>query len=79
MTARSASAAELDVAGAALATVPGGGDRLLYARVDLIPDADGTPTVIEIEVTEPSLFLELGDAVDRFATAIDAAVNGAGR
>jgi hypothetical protein len=29
----------------------------LYARIDLIGDADGTPVVLELELTEPSLFL----------------------
>ena len=76
MSTRTASDAELAVARAALeavaATVPAG-DDLLYARVDLIPDPDGRPTVVEVEVTEPSLFLELGDdAVGRFAEAIAA-------
>lgn len=83
MSARTASAAELAVAEAALAalaaSVPGGGHDLLYARVDLIPDADGRPTVIEIEVTEPSLFLAIGAAVDRFADAIAASATGAPR
>ena len=32
-------------------------DRLLYARVDLIPGPDGEPVVVELELTEPSLFL----------------------
>lgn len=78
MATRQASAEEVAVATAALTAVPGGPGRLLYARVDLIPDADGRPTVIEVEVTEPSLFLDLGDgAVDRFAAAIDAALTAA--
>jgi hypothetical protein len=51
------SAAELEIARAALAAVPGGGDRLLYARVDLVPGPDGEPLLIELELTEPSLFL----------------------
>jgi glutathione synthase/RimK-type ligase-like ATP-grasp enzyme len=46
-----------------------GGD-LLYARVDLLPGADG-PVLVELELTEPSLFLGYADgAADRFATAI---------
>ena len=75
MSARTATPDELDVAVAALAVVPGG--DLLYARVDLIPDADGQPVVLEIEVTEPSLFLAIGGAVDRFADAIAAAATAA--
>ncbi len=30
---------------------------LMYARVDLVTAADGSPLVIELELTEPSLFL----------------------
>ena len=42
----------------------------LYTRVDLLPSPAG-PVVIEVELTEPSLFLgtSLG-AADRFASAI---------
>ncbi|MBW3665043.1 MAG: hypothetical protein KY469_18260 [Actinobacteria bacterium] len=47
------------------------GHDYLYARVDLLPDDDGTWQVTEIEVTEPSLYLGSGDgAADRFAAAI---------
>ncbi len=49
------------------------GPAVLYARVDLIPDADGSPTVVELELTEPSLFLGYSaGAADRFAEAIAA-------
>lgn len=48
--------AELAVAELALAAVPRPAD-LLYARVDLIPGPDGEPVVLELELTEPSLFL----------------------
>lgn len=45
-----------------------GGD-LLYTRVDVLPSPDG-PVVVEIELTEPSLFLGHGDgAAARFAAA----------
>jgi hypothetical protein len=54
---RDATAAELAVARAALAAIPGGADRLGYARVDLVPAADGSPVVMELELTEPSLFM----------------------
>lgn len=47
------------------------GDQL-YCRVDLLPTPDG-PVVIELELTEPSLFLDRADgAADRFADAIAA-------
>ncbi|HEX2771632.1 MAG TPA: hypothetical protein VHN18_04280 [Micromonosporaceae bacterium] len=66
-----ASAAELDTARRVLAAVPGGSDRLLYARVDLIPGPDGAPLLVELELTEPSLFLGYDDgAPARFAEAI---------
>jgi glutathione synthase/RimK-type ligase-like ATP-grasp enzyme len=71
ITERHPSAAELAVAAAALAAVPGGAERLLYARVDLLPGPDGTPVVIEVEVAEPSLFLlTVPAAADRLAAAI---------
>jgi hypothetical protein len=66
--------AELAVAQRALDAVPGG-DALLYARVDLILGPDGTPVVIELELTEPSLYLAMGDgAAQRFAAAIAARI-----
>jgi hypothetical protein len=57
ITPRVATDAEMAVARAALEATPGGVDELAYARVDLVPGADGAPTVIELELTEPSLFL----------------------
>jgi glutathione synthase/RimK-type ligase-like ATP-grasp enzyme len=75
MSARTASPEELDVAASALDAIPGGGrERCLYARVDLIPDATGQPTVLELEITEPTLFLAIGEAHERFADAIVAAL-----
>ncbi len=65
-----ASAAQLAVARAALAVVPGG-SPLLYARVDLIPDDAGAPRVLELELCEPSVFLAHAEgAAERFAAAI---------
>ncbi|MFI9391845.1 RimK family alpha-L-glutamate ligase [Streptomyces bauhiniae] len=52
-------AAELDVAERALVAVPGGAERLLYGRVDLIDGEDGRPCVLELELIEPHLFLDL--------------------
>lgn len=57
ISARPVRASELDVAHAALTAVPGGAGRLVYARVDLVTGDDGEPQVLEVEVTEPSLFL----------------------
>jgi glutathione synthase/RimK-type ligase-like ATP-grasp enzyme len=47
---------------------------LLYARVDLV-DFDGLPTVMELELIEPSLFLEVSDTVERFADVLSALVD----
>jgi len=45
----------------------------LYARVDLLPDATGLPRILEVELTEPSLFMEADAAApDRMAAAIQA-------
>jgi glutathione synthase/RimK-type ligase-like ATP-grasp enzyme len=75
ITAREPSAAERELAERALAAVPGGPDRLLYARVDLIPGPDGDPVVAEVELAEPSLFLTVVPAgADRLAAAIRAAL-----
>jgi len=73
ITARQPTAAECNLAEAVLAAVPGG-DRLLYARVDVVIGADGGPLLLELELTEPSLFLAFADgAADRLASAIAAA------
>ena len=52
-----------------LAAIPG--DVPLYARVDLIAGPEGTPSLLELELTEPSLFLSFADgAPARLADAI---------
>jgi len=59
--------AQVDLAKAALAVV---GQPLLYARVDLVPGPDG-PLLLELELTEPSLFLRHAEgATARFAAAV---------
>jgi hypothetical protein len=63
---------ELHVAEAVLAVLRARTDGLpLYARVDLIRDAHGQPRLLELELTEPSLFFDhvLGSA-DRFAMVL---------
>lgn len=68
---RTARAEQLTVAQRTLAAVPGATGQLLYARVDLIPGPDGDPVLVELELTEPSLFLGYAEnAPDRLATAI---------
>ena len=54
MGSRTPSDAEVALALRVVAEVRGWGDDLLYARVDLLPG----PVLIELEVTEPSLFLQ---------------------
>ncbi|MGZ4185762.1 MAG: ATP-grasp domain-containing protein [Solirubrobacteraceae bacterium] len=54
-----------------LGSLPWPRESLLYARVDLIPDADGTPRLVELELTEPSLFLSYSPgAPDRLAERV---------
>jgi glutathione synthase/RimK-type ligase-like ATP-grasp enzyme len=66
-----ATPAERAVAERALAAVPGGADRLLYGRVDLLPAAGGGLVVTEVELIEPSLFLGHGpDSAERLADLI---------
>ena len=54
ITARTPSSDELALATRVVAAIPGGAP--LYARVDLLRAADGSPCVLELELTEPSLF-----------------------
>ena len=71
-----ATAGELALAEAVLAEV---GEPLLYARVDVVPGPDGAPLLIELEVTEPQLFLRFsGAAVRRLADAVVARAGSAG-
>lgn len=61
ITPRAPTAAQLDVAAQVLAAIPsslGPAESLAYARVDLVTDPDGAPILIELELTEPSLFLD---------------------
>jgi glutathione synthase/RimK-type ligase-like ATP-grasp enzyme len=74
ISARAALPAERDVGEQALAALAFDAESLAYARVDLLPTADG-PVVLEVELAEPSLYLgyEPG-AADRLADAIAAAL-----
>lgn len=72
---RRPSAAERAVAADVLDALPWPTDELLYARVDLIPGADGRPRLIELELTEPSAFLSYeAGAARRLAEAVLARV-----
>ena len=70
ITPRTPSAAEVSIAEQTLAAMPF--DKpLLYARVDLIHDADGAPRVLELELTEPSLFFaHAPGSAQRFAGSL---------
>jgi O-ureido-D-serine cyclo-ligase len=66
ITPRTPSAEELRVAERVLAALPFA--TPLYARVDLVRSQDGKPCLLEVELTEPSLFfVHSADAVRRFA------------
>lgn len=69
ITPRDATAAELDLARDVLASLPWPAPA--YARVDVVEAEDGTPLVLELELTEPSLFLaHAPGAAERFAAAV---------
>jgi glutathione synthase/RimK-type ligase-like ATP-grasp enzyme len=77
---RAPSEAERALAERTLERVPGGRDRLLYARVDVVPGPDGAPMVLELELSEPSVFLgHAPGAAERFARAIAARAARRGR
>lgn len=64
---------ELDVAARAMSLAP---DLLVYARVDLI-DVAGQPTLMELELIEPDLFLRMAPgSAERFAAAVAAQLTG---
>jgi len=51
--------------------VLGDGEEFLYARVDFLPGEDGEPLLLELELTEPALFLSTHEgALEKFAQAI---------
>jgi hypothetical protein len=60
---------ELRLADQVLAALPFAAP--LYARIDLIRDTDGTPRLLELELTEPSLFFAYSTtAAERFVATI---------
>lgn len=68
-TAVTATASEIVFAQKVLSNLP---EKLLYARVDIVPNADGVPMLMELELIEPSLFLLFDAAAsERFAQAIE--------
>jgi O-ureido-D-serine cyclo-ligase len=70
ISARTPGADELALARATLSAL-GTDEPLLYARIDLIRDAAGAPRLLELELTEPSLFFPYGEgAAERFVAAL---------
>jgi glutathione synthase/RimK-type ligase-like ATP-grasp enzyme len=68
ITARQATIDQLTIGQRVLDALQRRFGTLLYARVDLLPGADG-PVVLEVELVEPNLFLSLGaGAADAFAS-----------
>jgi O-ureido-D-serine cyclo-ligase len=68
ITPRAPGADERAVAERILAALPFG--TLLYARVDLIRGEQGEPRLLELEITEPSLFLaQAPGSAERLAAA----------
>jgi glutathione synthase/RimK-type ligase-like ATP-grasp enzyme len=70
---REASEAEREVGArvVAWATERLGVDALTYARVDVVEDAVGAPILLELELTEPSLFFRgASERLARFAAAV---------
>lgn len=62
---------ELALASAAVDAAPAGREALVYARVDMVRGADGRPMIMELELTEPSLFMfTTPGSEERFADAI---------
>jgi glutathione synthase/RimK-type ligase-like ATP-grasp enzyme len=67
MSAVEATEQELELAERVFAALPFPRDELLYARIDVLPG----PLVLEVELTEPSLFIGYAEgAPERFAAAI---------
>lgn len=67
ISAKRASPDEVALAEQVVEVVRSWGHELLYARVDLMPG----PLLIELELTEPSLFLrQVPGSADRFAAAV---------
>lgn len=57
----------------AIATLVPGAPAPLYARIDLVQDPAGRPVVLELELTEPSLFLpQAPDAAAALVRAVEA-------
>jgi hypothetical protein len=67
-------AEEIDLAESVLAEVRRRFDtELLYARVDMLHDADANPIILELEAIEPNLYFDqVPEAANHLAAAIAA-------
>ncbi|MFZ0140026.1 MAG: hypothetical protein WAL70_03000 [Aeromicrobium sp.] len=78
ITPRAPTAAQHEVTEQVLGAIPsslGRADALAYARIDLVTDDDGVPRLIELELTEPSLFLDSSeDGAERLVEAVQALI-----
>jgi hypothetical protein len=71
ITSISPTRAELEVAEAALSAAQRRVGPTTYGRVDVVTRSDGTPSVLELELIEPSLFLRYSaGAPERFAQVL---------
>jgi glutathione synthase/RimK-type ligase-like ATP-grasp enzyme len=71
ITPASASASQVAIAQATVAAAEALLGPITYARVDLVPLADGTPGVLELEVLDPALFFEFApEAAGRLAQVL---------
>ena len=77
ISARIPAADELALAEAVLSALPDG--PLTYARVDLLRAADSSPCLLELELTEPSLFFAHAEgAAERFVEVLCRRVGASG-
>jgi hypothetical protein len=68
---RTPSVAEREAGDGVIAWVAERFGELLYARVDLVPGSDGAPVLLELELTEPSLFFAHSEGASaRFAESL---------
>ena len=80
MEARSPSEDELAVGRSVMdATTARFGRPPLYARIDLVPGPDGSPMLLELELTEPSFYLETDPGAPARVAAAFAAAASRGR
>jgi O-ureido-D-serine cyclo-ligase len=69
ITARQPTEDEQTLAAAAYAAIPF--EAPLYARIDMIRDDRGAPVILELEMTEPSVYMAYAPgSADRFAAAL---------